>query len=385
MPALSCCCGPRRRSVWTRPSRRRWRRGGGRWPATTRARSCWTWRSAWRVGGDCLADLAQLRAASGGVRPGRLGPDGVPADRHPGRRRAGRAGRDRRRARRGPGAGLGAGRRARARPRRGRGPAAGDRRGRDPGHRALGEGVTRRRRSSAGSASTRCGRSSTTVPRAPASRWRSCCAPATPARTPWPTTSRSSAPRWPSCPAGTTPARRCWSASTAPAARMSCSAWLTRRRLSYSVGFSLPGDLASIQQTLAAIPAAAWTAGLRRRRPAPSRRVGRRGHRPVRPLRLAARDAGDRAQGTPAPRRAAADHRRRRHADHRLRHQHQPRTAGRPGAAAPPPGPRRGPHPLREGHRADQPAAARLRPEPDLVRHRRARRATSPPGCRPSP
>jgi hypothetical protein len=35
-------------------------------------------------------------------------------------------------------------------------------------------------------------------------------------------------------------------------------AWLTRRRLSYSVGFALPGDLASIQQTLAAIPASAW-------------------------------------------------------------------------------------------------------------------------------
>ncbi len=28
--------------------------------------------------------------------------------------------------------------------------------------------------------------------------------------------------------------------------------------MSYSVGFSLPGDLASIQQTLASIPAAAW-------------------------------------------------------------------------------------------------------------------------------
>jgi hypothetical protein len=35
-------------------------------------------------------------------------------------------------------------------------------------------------------------------------------------------------------------------------------AWLTRRRLAYSVGFSLPGDLASIQQALAAIPASAW-------------------------------------------------------------------------------------------------------------------------------
>ncbi len=35
-------------------------------------------------------------------------------------------------------------------------------------------------------------------------------------------------------------------------------AWLTRRRLSYSVGFALPGDLASIQQTRAAIPKEAW-------------------------------------------------------------------------------------------------------------------------------
>jgi hypothetical protein len=36
-------------------------------------------------------------------------------------------------------------------------------------------------------------------------------------------------------------------------------AWLTRRRLSYSVGFSLPGDLGSIQAKLAAIPDDAWT------------------------------------------------------------------------------------------------------------------------------
>ena len=35
-------------------------------------------------------------------------------------------------------------------------------------------------------------------------------------------------------------------------------AWLTRRRLSYSVGFSLPGDLASIQAALATIPAQLW-------------------------------------------------------------------------------------------------------------------------------
>jgi hypothetical protein len=35
-------------------------------------------------------------------------------------------------------------------------------------------------------------------------------------------------------------------------------AWLTRRRLSYSVGFSLPGDLSSIQAKLATIPADLW-------------------------------------------------------------------------------------------------------------------------------
>jgi hypothetical protein len=35
-------------------------------------------------------------------------------------------------------------------------------------------------------------------------------------------------------------------------------AWLTRRRLAYSVGFSLPGDLANIQAKLATIPDALW-------------------------------------------------------------------------------------------------------------------------------
>jgi hypothetical protein len=36
-------------------------------------------------------------------------------------------------------------------------------------------------------------------------------------------------------------------------------AWLTRRRLSYSIGFSLPGDLDSIQKKLATVPPQAWT------------------------------------------------------------------------------------------------------------------------------
>jgi len=36
-------------------------------------------------------------------------------------------------------------------------------------------------------------------------------------------------------------------------------AWLTRRRLAYSVGFTLPGNLDSIQKKLASVPAEAWT------------------------------------------------------------------------------------------------------------------------------
>jgi len=35
-------------------------------------------------------------------------------------------------------------------------------------------------------------------------------------------------------------------------------AWLTRRRLAYSIGFSLPGDLTSIQAKLATVPAELW-------------------------------------------------------------------------------------------------------------------------------
>ena len=61
----------------------------------------------------------------------------------------------------------------------------------------------------------------------------------------------------------------------------------------------------------------------------------------------------------------------------RVRHQ---RAADRPGqparrprAAPPAPGPLRGPHPLRERHRPDEPAPARLHREPDLVRDRRPR------------
>ena len=59
---------------------------------------------------------------------------------------------------------------------------------------------TPRRRSNAASGSTRCARSATMARTAPGKRWRSCCGPVTPARTPPPTTSLWSRRRWRSCP-----------------------------------------------------------------------------------------------------------------------------------------------------------------------------------------
>ena len=87
----------------------------------------------------------------------------------------------------------------------------------------------------------------------------------------------------------------------------------------------------------------AWLA--RRRRPGPPGRLGRRAHRPARPGPLARGDAGDRPQGMPPPRRPAAVHRPRRAPLHLLRHQHPPQSARRPRTAPPPPRPLRRPHP----------------------------------------
>ena len=67
--------------------------------------------------------------------------------------------------------------------------------------------------------------------------------------------------------------------------------------------------------------------GLRRPRPDPRRRLGRRTHRTARPPHLAEGDAGHRPQRTTPPRRAAPADRPRRTAGHRVRHQHQPRPA----------------------------------------------------------
>jgi Transposase DDE domain group 1 len=60
---------------------------------------------------------------------------------------------------------------------------------------------TPHRRSNAAMGFIRCAHSSTTAPTAPGKRWRSCYGPATPARTPPPTTSPSSDRRWRNYPA----------------------------------------------------------------------------------------------------------------------------------------------------------------------------------------
>ena len=135
--------------------------------------------------------------------------------------------------------------------------------------------------------------------------------------------------------------------------------WLTARsrRLGYSVGLTITGD---IQDAIGKIPAVAPGQAYDRLRRATARRLGRRDHRHARPGRLARGNAGHRPQGAPAPRSAAAVHRHRRAPVHLPGHLHARAAAPGPGAPAPPPGTLRGPDPLRQGHRPAQPAPARL-------------------------
>ena len=96
-------------------------------------------------------------------------------------------------------------------------------------------------------------------------------------------------------------------------------AWLAKpgRRLQYSVGFTMTDEVC---EAVSKVPARGVDSGLRRRRPGPRRRVGRRADRPARPVVLAEGDAGHRPQGTPASGRAAAVHRHRRPPVYLLRH-----------------------------------------------------------------
>ena len=96
------------------------------------------------------------------------------------------------------------------------------------------------------------------------------------------------------------------------------------------VGFSIGAIFAplDVHTALALLPAAAWTPAYQARKPRAAEDgvqiqlrdggTGRRGHRPGRSVRVPARHPADPAPRTPTPRRAAAHHRRRRDADHRL-------------------------------------------------------------------
>ena len=103
--------------------------------------------------------------------------------------------------------------------------------------------------------------------------------------------------------------------------------WLASpsRRLHYSVGMTITEDM---QDAILALPGAGLGAGLRRGGRGAAGRVGGRADRPAGPGGLAGRDAGDRPPGTPPPRRAAALHRHQRLPVHRLRHRREDRAAG---------------------------------------------------------
>jgi hypothetical protein len=144
--------------------------------------------------------------------------------------------------------------------------------------------------------------------------------------------------------------------------------WLAKpgRRLAYSVGFTITEDIADAILT---IPARAWT---------PAYDAGGQ----MRPgawvaeitgmLDLAGWPKGMRVivRKERPPGRAAAVHRHRRAPLHLFCHQHERRAARRPGTTPQAASPVRGPDPLRERHGPAQPPPPGLCPESGLVRDR---------------
>jgi hypothetical protein len=144
--------------------------------------------------------------------------------------------------------------------------------------------------------------------------------------------------------------------------------WVHNRRLSYSVGFRLPGEFAEV---LPLIPKQAWTPAINADG---DPRDGAWVAEVTDLLDLKGWPEGMRVivrKERPHPRCPASADRPRRDESHRVRHQHPPRPTRRPRTTAPPPRQSRRPHPLCQTHRPDQPAAAPVQPEPDLVRPRR--------------
>ena len=298
--------------------RRRWRRGGKPRAVHDPGKILLMWPLAVALGGDCLADVALLRAEPDVFGPVASDPtvsrliDTLAAE--PGRRPCGDPGR----ACRSPRAGLGPGRGARPGadgdadrgPRRDLVIAHSEKQHAAPtwkktfGHHPLIAFVDH------GPAGT-------------GSRSPPCCGPATPAPTPPPTTSpptQLALAQLPEPPA----ARQTLIRTDSGGGTHDFLAWLARRGrwLSYSVGLTITDD---IHQPSWRCPRQAWTPAYDADGEIRRRRLGRRAHRHARPDRLAEGDAADRPQGTPAPRRPVALHRPRRAPLHLLRHQHPQR------------------------------------------------------------
>ena len=112
--------------------------------------------------------------------------------------------------------------------------------------------------------------------------------------------------------------------------------FLTRRRVSYSAGFTLPDHTPQIYDT---IPEAAWTPAYNTDgEPRQGADVAET-RRPAGPDRLAQGDAGDHAPRAAPPGRPAALRGRGRLPAHRLRHQHKSGPARRPRGPPPATGP----------------------------------------------
>lgn len=150
--------------------------------------------------------------------------------------------------------------------------------------------------------------------------------------------------------------------------------WLSHLRSQREAGVDLRFSVGSpmtdtVQTAILALPEQAWTAAIEADGSARGADVAElTGLLP----HLAAagwpgRDAGDRAPGATAPRRAAALHRRGRLAVPDLCHRHPYRAARPAEGPAPRARPRPGPVPVRHSHRAELPAVPPVREQPGVA------------------
>src|SRR4051794_10212684 len=239
---------------------RRWPGGGGRSPGTTRARSCWTWPSRWPSAGTAWPtspSCGRIRRCSGRwPRTRRCPAASTPWPPTP-----------RQRSRPSPPPGLRLGSRRGSWPvstpptTARMPPSPWSSTWTPPWSPRIRRRSPPRRHSSAGSASIRCGPSSTTDRMAPGNlsvllrRGNAGSNTVTDHKT----VIRAALAQPPGYQQGRRPGKNVLIRIDGAGGTHELLDWLTRRRLSYSVGFSLPGDAASIQAKLAEVPAQAWT------------------------------------------------------------------------------------------------------------------------------